>query len=169
MSESIEFECPYCQKRTTVPAHYAGKRGQCPGCKQAIEVPDPNAVDEEVSDDSDSGEVPAGDTKPCPMCGETIKKVAKKCKHCKSVLDKRLERSRATQFANEAKGKAETPPSAMDWVLVVLCPGIACIIGIVAMIQGYTKRGSTMVGVSLLWGILSNVIRVALMQGSHRY
>ena len=27
------------------------------------------------------------ETKPCPMCGETILAVAKKCKHCRSTLD----------------------------------------------------------------------------------
>jgi TM2 domain-containing membrane protein YozV len=33
----------------------------------------------------------AGDTKPCPYCGEEIKKVAVRCKHCQADLSKPVE------------------------------------------------------------------------------
>jgi hypothetical protein len=32
----------------------------------------------------------AGETMPCPFCGETILSVAKKCKHCNEILDPAL-------------------------------------------------------------------------------
>ena len=37
-------------------------------------------------DGADSGGKPAGDTKACPYCGEEIKKVAVRCKHCQADL-----------------------------------------------------------------------------------
>jgi uncharacterized RDD family membrane protein YckC len=43
---TIEFACPLCQRVTRVPAAFAGKQGKCPGCRQVIEVPDPNAPPE---------------------------------------------------------------------------------------------------------------------------
>lgn len=102
MSDKIEFACPYCEKISRVPATFAGKRGKCPNCKKVIEVPDPNAPDEpepataaprkpsRAADDGDGDDGPPAEMKPCPYCGEQIKRVAKKCKYCGEFLDRRL-------------------------------------------------------------------------------
>jgi hypothetical protein len=180
MSGKIEFECPLCNKRSMVPAAYAGRRGRCPGCQELIEVPDPGAegagggYDREAYErgPSGGGSGLGPDEKACPMCGETIKSVAKKCKHCGHMLDARLRaRSRggggsmAGRMARESAMKSEEMPSALDWVLVVLCPGIACILGVVALAQGYTKRGGIMVAVSLAWGTMTAILRQSMNQG----
>ncbi|HEX7448048.1 MAG TPA: hypothetical protein VF306_10915 [Pirellulales bacterium] len=48
-----------------------------------------------------------------------------------------------------------------DWVLAVLCSSIGCIMGIIWLIQGKPKGGK-MVGISLLFVFLWNILRVAL-------
>ncbi|HXT60513.1 MAG TPA: hypothetical protein VN699_17865 [Pirellulales bacterium] len=47
-----------------------------------------------------------------------------------------------------------------DWILAALCGGIACILGIVWMIQGKPK-GIKMVGISILFAVIWNVLRLA--------
>ncbi|MGZ3405701.1 MAG: hypothetical protein ACXVDD_18320 [Polyangia bacterium] len=49
---------------------------------------------------------PASDTKPCPYCGEEIKKVAVRCKHCQADLSKPVEA--------DFKGAAPNAPKPMD-------------------------------------------------------
>lgn len=49
-----------------------------------------------------------------------------------------------------------------DWVLCIFCSGLACIIGVIRLIQGKPNAGK-MVGISvlfsILWGILSALLR----------
>ena len=49
---------------------------------------------------------PGGDTKPCPYCGEEIKKVAVRCKHCQADLSKPVEA--------DFKGASPATPKTMD-------------------------------------------------------
>ena len=49
---------------------------------------------------------PSSDTKPCPYCGEEIKKVAVRCKHCQADLSKPVEA--------DFKGTQPTAPKPMD-------------------------------------------------------
>jgi transcription elongation factor Elf1 len=39
----LRFQCPHCNKAVTVAAAHAGKRGKCPGCGQALQIPSPDA------------------------------------------------------------------------------------------------------------------------------
>ena len=36
---AIEFECPSCSTTIRVPDSYSGKRGRCPGCNKALQIP----------------------------------------------------------------------------------------------------------------------------------
>lgn len=54
----------------------------------------------------DTAPAQAGDTKPCPYCGEEIKKVAVRCKHCQADLSKPVDA--------DFKGAAPVAPKPMD-------------------------------------------------------
>ena len=51
---------------------------------------------------------PAADTKPCPLCGEEIKKVAVRCKHCQADLTKPVDADA------DFKGTEPAAPKPMD-------------------------------------------------------
>lgn len=160
MSEQIEFSCPHCETISAVPAAYAGKRGKCPNCKQVIEVPDPYELAEEPEDTRRSVGGPVGGDdgeKECPFCGEYIKSVAKKCKHCGEFLDKRL---RQRNSRPRRRPSAPDEMQAIDWILCIFCSGIGCILGIVYMSQGQSKRGGTMLAVSLLMNVIGFILQV---------
>jgi len=54
-----------------------------------------------------------------------------------------------------------------DWVLAVFCSTIGCIMGIIWLIQGKPKGGK-MVGISLAFAFLWNILRVALQWALQR-
>ncbi|MCO6044121.1 zinc ribbon domain-containing protein [Aeoliella sp. ICT_H6.2] len=99
------------------------------------------------------------DRKPCPMCGEMIARDAIKCRYCGEVFDPALKKKM------KKRGKSydadDEDLSTGDWVIAILCSGIGCIVGIVYMIQGKPKGGK-MIGISVLAGILWNVVSAAL-------
>ncbi len=94
-----------------------------------------------------------GDTRPCPMCGETIQRKALKCRFCNEYLDPKL-REQKPKSAVAAADENLTPG---EWVLAIICSNIACIISIVWMIQGKPK-GKKLFLVALVaqvfWGIV---------------
>jgi hypothetical protein len=47
-----------------------------------------------------------------------------------------------------------------DWLLAIFCSGIGCILGIVWLIQGKPKGGK-MLGISVLFAVIWNVINIA--------
>ena len=62
----------------------------------------------------------------------------------------------------------QTPPQGMttgDWLLCIFCSGIGCIVGIVRLAQGKPDAGK-MIGVSILFAILWNIIAGALTSGA---
>ena len=80
---SIKFSCPHCKKALNVKDNWAGKKAQCPGCKQVVAIPYPvaqPAVDAEALALSTFGEEEkAAPAQPgekiqfqCPMCDEKI-------------------------------------------------------------------------------------------------
>ena len=65
----MKTECPHCGQHYEVEENFAGQNVECSKCGKAFTVSAPEK------------------TRRCPMCGEEILAVAKKCKHCGEYLD----------------------------------------------------------------------------------
>ncbi len=48
----IQFNCPQCGKKLSVPDSFAGKKARCPGCSEAVNVPEESQAEAEVSPES---------------------------------------------------------------------------------------------------------------------
>jgi predicted RNA-binding Zn-ribbon protein involved in translation (DUF1610 family) len=170
---AIQVTCPSCQGKFNAPDNAAGKRAKCPTCGSAIQIPTPAPVEEILeaealpaspySDEDFEVEAPAAlpatpDTKPCPMCGETIQKSALKCRHCGEIFDPLL---RAQTKKSVASSDSDADLTTGDWVLCIICSGIGCIMGIIYIIQGKPK-GTKMLLISLAMQFVWGAVRVAL-------
>lgn len=84
----MTVKCPNCEWSAEIPDEKipaGGGKGTCPKCQIKFEVhKDANPLTEEPLRFSTPIQ---RDTKACPLCGEEILSVAKKCKHCQSMID----------------------------------------------------------------------------------
>jgi hypothetical protein len=99
----------------------------------------------------------------CSNCGKAVAQAVGTCPFCNTPL-RRSVRRRPRRYRGSTS-KAERMPSVADWVICILCPGIGCIIGIVALIQGETKRGGIMVAVGGGLAVVGTLLRLAAQGG----
>lgn len=109
----FKFSCPHCQQSLEAPPDMAGETIECPTCKNSFcipgnvpqptqkakkqlfinkppsvrpsSIPDTSKVSTQYGSNLHAPPMSAA-TMPCPMCGETILAIAKKCKHCGEIL-----------------------------------------------------------------------------------
>lgn len=71
------------------------------------------------------------------------------------------------QFAPQYVNPQDAEMTGFDWVLAVLCSGIGCIVGIVYLCTGKPKGGK-MLGMSILFIVIWNIISFAVRMGMQR-
>ncbi len=153
----------------------AGKTAKCPHCGERVRIPVPKPKKEEVyeaeemdgAEDFDFGgfdpnagaTVPRDERKPCRACGEMIMRKAAKCRYCGEIFDPALKRRKKSsrKRSRSRYGDEDEDLDTLEWLLVIFCGGIACIVGLVYVIQGKPK-GSKMIGFSILSGIIWRAI-----------
>lgn len=177
----ISCECPHCGKRLKAPDSAAGKRAKCPGCGKTVQLPKEEVFEAEEVVDSSAGDDEFGlqnfssdeayggpaedERKPCPACGEMIIATAAKCRYCGEVFDEALKRKEKKKNKKKTYSDEDSELTVGDWVGCILCGGIACIIGIVYVIQGKPK-GWKVVGISLaaqfFWGAVQAIFQAMM-------
>jgi hypothetical protein len=66
----------------------------------------------------------------------------------------------------QGAGPNDAQLTGLDWVLIVLCSGIGCIVGIVYLVQGKPKGGK-MLGYSLVFVVIWNIVSFVIRRGMH--
>lgn len=56
--------------------------------------------------------------------------------------------------------------SVVDWLLIVFCGPISCILGIIALTKGETMRGVLLIVMPIVIGVVINVIMMVLGVGA---
>jgi len=117
----MRIQCPKCSQRMEVSETAAGQVVACPSCAQQMQVPAELAAAPEAAGSPAAGSAAAGGAEPtkrCPFCGETVLKVARKCKHCQETIPEGVDadsvRARLAakeKQANELDGRGLPPIS----------------------------------------------------------
>ena len=113
------FSCSNCGQHITASTEYIGTEVTCPTCSHSFVAASTkgSVFETEPVVTAFQGSHPATQptTKPCPMCGEKILVVAKKCKHCGEYLDGRKAVSASSQAPNSV-------PSNSLGIIILLLP-----------------------------------------------
>ena len=117
----ISFMCQICNKLIKTEENET-MITDCPHCKNSVEIP---YKKEGVANQLDN--------KNCQFCGETILKIAKKCKHCGEYFDQSLKKQNTNisitekdpfaEYHTNIKGKKEGKITILGWfgILFGIC------------------------------------------------
>lgn len=100
------FSCPFCKQKIEAQTEWIGKQAQCPYCGKTVVIQDEEAA----------RKIPRPlnpDEKPCPFCGNTIKRDAIFCQFCK----KDLPRTSRGDFSNSYQANWSSSPSLFQYAL----------------------------------------------------
>jgi hypothetical protein len=207
---TIAVTCPHCQARLTLKDEFAGRRGACPKCKGAIQVPAARQSAPLAQPPAAASGVDDPIRVSCPQCGKVLQGRASmagkrvKCPACSQVLvlpggqeeaaamqpavhqplaeqpqsswfDQAMDdyviakpsgsREPVVHAANpylapanvgggaalkRSRSSGDSDLTLFDWMIVVFFGGIACILGIIWMIQGNPKGGKMILAVLMV-------------------
>lgn len=161
----ISVTCPQCGKVLQARESAAGKRSTCPDCGNIVTIPElheellgfaEKTASELIANvDQDSGD--DGERKRCPLCGEMIAKSAVKCRFCNEFLDPAMRTSQRSRAGTSTLNPANDDLTVIDWIIAVFCPCLACILGVVYLLQGKASGGK-LIGVTFVIMILQGLI-----------
>ncbi len=153
---AIEFQCNRCGKTLRVQDKHAGRSVKCPECTAKLRVPQ---EDDHLFDDDGFEDWGMEDgSAPPPRRPKESKPRQPKPKRF-------VESPPPRSVSTSSGGGGEL--SGGDWVLIVLCGNIACLVGIIACLSGDTDRGVKMIvypivlqfGLGLILGAMQAVLQ----------
>ncbi len=144
------FDCPSCSKTFAVESEHLGLAVACPHCQTTIQIPAAAAAPAPAPIPARAPAAAPEPTKSCPLCGETILKIARRCKFCKADIPQGFDEESATsrlrakesRVAEQAEDKNRKLPYAVTrWLQTPTIVAAALIvIFIVAAAIGFSFR-----------------------------
>ena len=168
----MKVNCPHCNQSLEVPQEMLGHVADCPTCSKAIQLPakqpqKPAYTPARAPSSRAALQAPppspkpeAPDTQPCPFCGESILRIARKCKHCGEFLDPTLRHQKEKQSVPQIVQIARPPKSRAIYVILGLFLG--GLVGLHNFYAGRYLQGVVQLVIMLLlgWVIIGFVINV---------
>ncbi len=173
----MQVQCPGCSQMLEVADAHAGQVVNCPKCQGQMQLPAATVPAQAVVP-TPASEGPDA-TKQCPFCGETVLRVAKKCKHCKTDLPEGLDADsvRRRLVAKEvalSAGSSAGQPYARElsfWsrfrVSTLVCAGLTLLF-ILMFVVGAKAPGESLMALAVLgvvFGIISGIAFLVWLGG----
>jgi ribosomal protein S27E len=132
---TIEFHCGDCNRLLRTSDERSGQRATCPDCGASVVVPGGGGAGGFGGDDfePDDADARAGGVKykSCPMCGERIRDVAVKCRHCGEYISEptAATRPRGASHLAPHRGGMILAFGILSWMVCIIFGPIAWVMG----------------------------------------